>query len=138
MAIAYFPSLEECDTIEVVFLKPLGGQRTLRLLVDSGFTGQSCFVLAENADDLGHASAPASQATGALQGKQKRVVVMCRIEELLFQTAAVAILSDISNLALGAGTQGMVGLQFLRLFQRWGGERTWDGAWRFFLETNST
>jgi hypothetical protein len=123
MAIAYFPSLEDCDTIKVVFMKPLGGQRTLHLLVDSGFAGQSCFVLDENAHDLSHAVAPASQTTGALQGKQKRVIVVCRIAELLFQIAAVAILADISTLALPVGIEGMVGQRFLRFFRRWGAEK---------------
>ena len=61
MPIAYFPSQEAAETLEVAFSKPAGGEATLRLLVDSGFTGQSSFVLPESAADLAHAQATASQ-----------------------------------------------------------------------------
>jgi hypothetical protein len=135
MAIAYFPSLEDAETLEVVFLKPGGTEVSLRLLVDSAFSGRSCFVLPERAYDLAQAAAPASQATGALQGRQKRVVVSCRIPPLLFQRSEIAILADISRLALPAGIDGVAGLRFLRYFRRWGAERADDGAWRFFLAT---
>src|SRR5260370_17138740 len=91
MAVAYFPSLEQAEILEVAFLKPQGGEAAHRLLVDSGFTGQSCFVLPHAAVDLAQAAAPNSQATGALQGKQKRIVVTCRISALSFQKSVVAI-----------------------------------------------
>lgn len=136
MAITYFSSLEEAETLEVTFSKPQGGEVTLRFLVDSGFTGQSSFVLPGNADDLAHAPAAASQAAGAIQGTQQRVVVSCRIESLSFQCAALAILADTSLLALPPGIQGLVGLRFLRHFRRWGGEQTAEGSWRFFLATD--
>jgi hypothetical protein len=137
MAITFFPSLPEADTLELTFLKPLGGETALRLLVDSGFTGQSCFVLPENADDLAHAAAPASQAAGALQGTQRRVVVFARIEALAFRAAAIAILADTAALALPAATHGIVGLRFLRYFRRWGSEQSSDGTWQFFLENDT-
>jgi hypothetical protein len=57
MAIAYYPSLEQADTLDVVLSKPNGGEFLLRLLVDSGFTGRSCFVLPSDADGLEHAPA---------------------------------------------------------------------------------
>jgi len=136
MAIAYFPSLREADTLEVTFAKPLGGEKALRLLVDSGFTGQSCFVLPANEDDVAHAAAPTSQVVGALQGAQKRVVVSCRIDALSFQIAAIAILADTSTLALPPEARGIVGLRFLRCFQRWGAEQTVESGWRFFLESD--
>src|SRR5262245_18268261 len=126
MAVAYFSSAEEGETIEVAFSKPQGGEVILRLLVDSVFVGQTSFVLPDNVDDLAQAPAPASQAAGALQGTQQRVVVSCRIEALSFQVAAIAILADISLLALPAGIQGMVGLRFLRYFRRWGAEQIED------------
>jgi hypothetical protein len=138
MAIAYFPSLRDADILEVTFLKALGGEITLRLLVDSGFTGQSSFVLPDSSDDVAHSSAPLSQAAGALQGVQKRVVVLCRIDALAFQSAAIAILASTTNLLLPTGTEGIVGLRFLRLFRRWGAEQTPDGTWRFFLEDDKT
>lgn len=138
MAIAYFSSLEEGETLEVTFSKPQGGEVTLRFLVDSGFTGQSSFVLPEDARDLGHAPAAASQTTGALQGTQQRVVVSCRIEALPFQCAAVAILADTSLLALPPGIHGLAGLRFLRHFRRWGAEQTAEGSWRFFVATDET
>jgi hypothetical protein len=110
---------------------------TFRLLVDSGFTGQSCFVLPQSASDLAHAPASTSQAAGALQGAQSRIVVMCAIPALSFQTAAIAILADTSGLALPPDVHGMVGLRFLRHFRRWGAEQTEGGDWRFFLETST-
>jgi hypothetical protein len=138
MAIAYFSSLGEAETVEVEFSKPQGGEVTFRLLVDSGFTGQSCFVLPENADDLAQAPAAASQAAGALHGTQKRIVVSCGIPALSFHVAAFAILADISPLVLPPGIQGIVGLRFLRHFRRWGAEQAEGGLWRFFLETDTT
>jgi hypothetical protein len=136
MAITYFSSLERAEAIEVVFSKPQGGELPLRLLVDSGFTGQSCFVLPENADELAQAAAPASQVAGALQGTQQRIIVSCSIAALTFRVAAIAILADVSLLALPSGIQGLAGLQFLRHFRRWGAEQTDDGGWRFFLATD--
>ncbi len=135
MAIAYFSSLEEADVLEVTFSKPQGDEVTLRLLVDSGFTGQSCFVLPEHADNLAHAPAPASQVAGAIHGMQKRAVVSCGIPPLSFQTAAIAIVADTARLALPSGIDGIVGLRFLRHFRRWGAEQIADGIWRFFLAT---
>lgn len=135
MAITYFPSLREADTLEVAFVRPQGGEVTLRLLVDSGFTGQSCFVLPETAQDLAHAASSASHAAGALQGSQRRVVVSCRIAALAFQATVIAILADTSPLVLPTEVQGIVGLRFLRHFHRWGAEQAADGSWRFFLET---
>ncbi len=49
MATAYFLSHREADTLEIDFVKPQGDEVRLRLLVDSGFTRGSCFVLAEQA-----------------------------------------------------------------------------------------
>jgi len=45
MAIAYFDSLDDCDLVEVEFVDSYGVRSTQRLLVDSGFTGVSSFVL---------------------------------------------------------------------------------------------
>ena len=100
MAIAYFPSQENAETIEVAFSTPQGGETTLRLMVDSGFTGQSCFVLPDNAENLAQAPAVASQAARALHGLQRRVIVSCHIAALSFHAAVIAILADISHLAL--------------------------------------
>jgi predicted aspartyl protease len=136
MSIACFPSLPDAEVIEVVFVKPGDGEIRLRLLVDSGFTGQSCFVLPESMDDFAHAPAAASNAAGALQGTQMRAVVVSRIEPLSFQISTIAILADTSLLALPPGVQGMVGLRYLRSFRRWGGERLADGTTQFFLEVD--
>jgi hypothetical protein len=137
MPVAYFPSLEQADTLEVVLSKSSGGDVTLRLLVDSGFTGQSCFVLADNADYLQHAPARDSLVSGALHGVQKRTVVKGSVPFLSVQFEVWAILADLTSLTLPPGTQGIVGLRFLRQFRRWGAEKTSDGAWRFFLEIDS-
>jgi hypothetical protein len=138
MPTAYFSSHEKVETLEVVFLKPQGGKVALHLLVDSGFTGQSCFVLPENGADLAHAAVPAAQAVGALHGSQKRVVVSSQIPALAFNLTGIAILADTSHLALPPGIQGIVGLRFLRHFHRWGAEQIKIGVWRFFLTTDST
>jgi hypothetical protein len=63
---------------------------------------------------------------------------MGKIPALSVQFEAVAILTDISSLALPSGVHGIGGLRFLRQFRRWGAEKTDDGSWRFFLETEST
>ena len=136
MPVVSFPCLEQGDTIEVAFANPQGNEIPYRLLVDSGFTGQSSFVLPETASLFAHARAPTAETSGALQGVQKRIVVMYRIPALSFQATAIAILADTSSLALPPGVNGMAGLQFLRQFRRWGAERSDDGAWRFFLEVS--
>ena len=41
MAVVYFPSLAECDVVEVELSHPSGSPTAKRLLVDSGFTGDS-------------------------------------------------------------------------------------------------
>jgi hypothetical protein len=133
MPVVYFPSLEQGDTIESIFVNPRGGESTYRLLVDSGFTGQSSFVLPQSASHLAHARAAAMETAGAIQGVQSRVIVVCRIAALSFQAPMIAILADTSNLALPPGIEGMVGLRFLRHFHRWGAERNDAGDWRFFL-----
>jgi predicted aspartyl protease len=134
MPIAYFSSLEEAETIEVAFVKPGGGERTSRLLVDSGFTGDVAFVLPTDAVVLAHAEAEPVQVAGALQGTQSSAVVSCRIAALSFQSTVMAILADTSTLILPPGVDGLAGLTFLRQFRRWGAEKADDGAWRFFLE----
>jgi hypothetical protein len=138
MAIAYFPSLDEADTIDVVFVPPQGDTVNFRLLVDSGFTGKSSFVLSESETGLAHANVPAAEVVGALHGVQKRVVVMCRLEAIPIEIAAIAILADLASLALPTGVQGIVGLRFLRHFRRWGSERHTDKEWQFFLESDTT
>jgi predicted aspartyl protease len=136
MPVAYFSSIEQGETVEVAFSKPQGGDVTLRLLVDSGFTGQSCFVLPEDAGDLAQAPAAASQTAGALQGTQNRIVVSCHIAALSFHLTAMAIVTDTSPLALPPGVHGLAGLRFLRNFRRWGAEQTQPNDWRFFLATD--
>lgn len=133
MAIVYFPSLDQGDVVEVEFLTPSGSTVSMTLLVDSGFTGQSCFVLPTDAESLAQAAATPSQTAGALTGPQRRVVVTCRIPGLAFERSLMAILTDVSALALPPGIQGMAGLRFLRSFRRWGAAQSDDGTWRFFL-----
>ena len=134
MATVYFPSLNDADVVQVEFVKPAGDIRSASLLVDSGFTGQSCFVLPETVgDELFQASVPPSQALGALRGLQNRAWVICRIPALSFERTLIAILGDLSPLSLPPGLDGLAGLRFLRQFASWGAEQTQDGHWRFFL-----
>ncbi len=133
MAILYSPSLDDGDVVEVQFVKPDGNAVAKLLLIDSGFTGQSCFVLSRDATDLSHAAAPAARTAGALAGMHNRMVVICRLPALPFQRTLIALITDISSLALPPGVEGMAGLRFLRHFARWGAELMTDGSWRFFL-----
>lgn len=82
--------------------------------------------------DLIRAALPPSETTGALQGPQARAWVTCRVRDLNFQSTVIAIITDLTPLALPAGVSGMAGLSFLRLFARWGAERSTSGS-SFFL-----
>jgi hypothetical protein len=132
MPAVYFPSREEAEVVEVDFLMLAGGSRRLKLLVDSGFTGQSSFILGDHTDDLIWAVLDPTTTTGALHGQRDRAWVKCRIPEIGFQKTLIAILADVSPLSLPNDIRGMVGLSFLRQFSRWGGEQSSDG-WRFVL-----
>jgi len=133
MPTVYYPSPADAEVIEIEFLKPAGGARSIRLLVDSGFTGTSSLVLPEGASDLIQAEVPGSHATGALQGDQDRAWVSCHIPELGFRKAVIAIIADTAALSLPTGVEGMAGLSFLRHFSGWGAERTEDADWQFSL-----
>lgn len=137
MATVHFSSRREIEAIEIHFLTVHGMELPLTLLVDSGFTGQSSFVLPHDAPELIQAAAVAGQASGALHGLQQRALVTCRLPQLAFERSFIAILADLSPLALPPGVQGLVGLRFLRHFKRWGAERTADGSWQFFLSSDA-
>ena len=132
MPTVYFPSLDDAEVVEVEFSSDSGTRRLLKLLVDSGFTGQSSIVLGIEEDDLIRAVMASAPATGALQGEQNRAWVTCQISEIGFQKTLIAILTDLAPLSLPEDIRGMVGLSFLRQFARWGSEHTADG-WQFFL-----
>jgi hypothetical protein len=132
MATAYYRSLDDSDVIEVEFLPLRGNARTLKLLVDSGFTGRSSVILGDEAVELVRAQMRPAETSGALQGTQNRAWVTCRIAHLSYQATVIAIVADLAPLSLPLGIQGIVGLSFLRQFARWGAERTAEG-WQFFL-----
>jgi hypothetical protein len=46
------------------------------------------------------------------------------------------MLADLGSLNLPLNVEGVVGLQFLRQFRRWGGERV-EGGWEFVVEDDS-
>jgi predicted aspartyl protease len=62
-----WPSAKDSELIEVEFITLNGDVRSLKLLVDTGFTGKSSFVLAEDAFDLVRADYHPVQAVGAIQ-----------------------------------------------------------------------
>ena len=132
MTVAYYRSLDSAEVIEVEFLKLDGRTRSLKLLVDTGFSGRSSVILGAEASELFRASLPATQTTGAIKGTQDRAWVTCRIPALNFQATLIAIITDLTALSLPAGIDGMVGLSFLRQFTRWGAERIAQD-WHFFL-----
>jgi hypothetical protein len=135
MATVYFRSLDDVEAIDVQFLTRAGHVRKLKLLIDSGFTGKSSFVLGENAVGLVRAEMPPAQTTGALQGAQSRAWVTCRIPGLSFQATLAAIFTDLTSLSLPKEVQGMAGLNFLRQFACWGAERA-GKKWRFYLSNS--
>lgn len=127
-----WPSPDSAELIEVEFISLDGEARSLRLLVDSGFTGKSSFVLSEDALDLVRAEYQPAQAVGAIQGQQNRAWVKCRIPTMAFQRTLIAIITDTSPLSLPTDVAGLAGLTFLRQFARWGAERI-ESAWHFYL-----
>lgn len=133
MAVAHFECLEECDLIEVVFVTSDGVRVPLRLLVDSGFTGVSSFVLSDHWRELALANLSSAHAAGALTGRQERALVRCSIPSLGFERNLAAILTDVGTLSLAPGVHGMAELTFLRQFKLWGAERVARDAWQFFL-----
>ena len=132
MASVFFPSLADAEVVEVELLKLDGNFRSLRLMVDSGFTGTNSLVLPDSAVDLVRAALPATHTSGALQGLKDRGWVICRIAGLSFQTTLIAIITDTTSLSLPPQVDGLVGLTFLRQFASWGGQRTANG-WQFSL-----
>jgi predicted aspartyl protease len=135
MATAYFTSLADAETVDVDFVHPEGGIVTMRLLVDSGFTGEGSVLLPRATAGLVQASVERMQATGALSGAQDCGLVKCCVADLAFDRMVTAIFSNLAPLCLPSGVDGMVGLTFLRYFERWGAERAPDKSWRFFLES---
>lgn len=133
-----FPSRSDFEVIDVRFLTVDGQEKSQTLLVDSGFTGQSSFILAHDAVEFIQSAATSCQAAGALSGTQPRALVTCRIPELSFERSFLAILTDVSQLSLPQGVHGLVGLRFLRHFRRWGAEQSNDGSWSFFLSSEPT
>lgn len=65
MAFVSYPSLDDADIVDVELLKLDGSVRTLRLLLDSGFTGRRSFVLPVAAADLVRATLPCRRAFSA-------------------------------------------------------------------------
>lgn len=136
MSTVYFASSPDCEVVNVELLAQDGSVRKTRLMVDSGFTGESALVLPSHLESLAHAHVDQAYAMGALSGKQTRVVARCRVSGLAFDDALIAITTDLTNLALPTDIDGMVGLTFLRQFSCWGAERTVSGDWTFFLSDN--
>src|SRR5260370_10115365 len=94
MGIAFFPSLAQADIVEVSVSRRQGGETILRLVVDSGFTGESSFVLAKDAIDLALMPMPSLSAMGAIQGIQQRVLVFYHVAVLTVDATAIAVLAD--------------------------------------------
>jgi hypothetical protein len=132
MAIVHYRSLADAEIVDVEFVPLRGRSRSLKLLVDSGFTGTSSLILGNDSRDLIHAVMLPAQATGALRGAQDRAWVACRIRALAFEKKLIAIITNITQLSLPPRVNGMAGLGFLRQFALWGSERT-ARRWRFFL-----
>jgi hypothetical protein len=131
-----FPYFLALPVVEVEFAHASGsGTVARRLLVDSGFTGQSAFAL-PLADEaaLRWRQALESTVRGAMAGPQRRVWTICLLPALRFRRRLLAICADLDPVALPPGIGGPAGLTFLHGFTRWSGERRPDGAWQFVLE----
>ncbi len=127
-----WPSAQDSELVQIEFLKLDGTSRSLKLLVDTGFTGKSSFVLSEDAVDLMRAPYHPAQVAGALQGQQDRGWVMCCVPAISFRRTLIAIIADTSSLSLPHEVAGLAGLTFLRQFPRWGAEQS-NAGWRFFI-----
>jgi hypothetical protein len=119
--------------VEVVFRAPDGRWVPRRLIVDSGFTGASAFVLPAVDAALADRAGPAGRVAGALSGVQERAWLIAAVPALRFRDAFLGICTDVSPLVLPAGVDGLAGLRFLQRFQRWGAYRNGSGAWSFEL-----
>lgn len=133
MPTVFFSSRDDGDLIEVELVKVGGAVRRVSLMVDSGFTGQSSFVLSSGIADVVHAPAPAGNVLGAIRGVHSRGLVVCQIPSMEFRRTQIAIITDEKSLSLLPGAEGLVGFRFLRHFKKWGGERLAPGVWNFFL-----
>ena len=90
MPIVRFPFHEGYPVVEVGF-RQLGGEGsvTRKLLVNSGFTGRSAFVLpARDEKDLGIWRSASAHVRGALSGEQHRTWVMCLVPEIALRERA--------------------------------------------------
>lgn len=137
MPVARFPFYQHLPTVLVTFEASEPSTTVVRrLLVDSGFSGKSSFVLsAVDCARLRRRYAPPSQVAGALVGAHERVWVCCTVPTLSLATNLIAISSDLANCSLPTGIDGLAGLSFLSQFERWGAERPPNRDWEFFLET---
>ena len=140
VALVSFPFHLDCPVVEVQFHRTDGtGSVTRRLLVDSGFTGQSASVLSPaDAELVMQRPAPDADVAGALHGRQRRIWVICSMAQTEFREALLAICSDLTPLALPQLVEGVAGLAVLRRVHRWGGERRRDEEWHFVLESVPT
>lgn len=83
MATAYFLSLRDVDVVDVEFVRLGGGVVPMKLLVDSGFTGQSSFVLSHRAEEVVQALVPPSEAAGAAGTATPHVGCLSRSSNLV-------------------------------------------------------
>ena len=137
MPVAHFAFFQQLPTVLATF-HTSGPREAIvrRLLVDSGFTGKSAFVLStDDCERFRQRHAPPSQVTGALVGAHERVWVRCSVATLEFDATLVAISSDLASCSLPAGIDGLAGLAFLSKFHRWGAERLPSSDWEFVLAT---
>ena len=132
MPTVYFSSLPHGEVVDVEFISIDGSTTCLRLLVDSGFTGSSSFVLPDDNRNLIHAEVIAGNVTGALTGLQKRGWLQFRVGGLGEEMEGISIFAETTGLSLPDGVSGLAGLTFLRKFQRWGAELQ-SGVWKFFI-----
>lgn len=137
MPIARSPFFQQLPTVLLTF-QASGPREAVvrRLLIDSGFTGKSSFVLSTaDCARFRRRYAPPSQVSGALAGSHQRVWVKCTMSTIGFEANLVAISGDLAGCSLPAGVDGLAGLSFLSQFHRWGAQRMGGSDWEFFLET---
>ncbi len=137
MTRALFPFHDDYPVVDVALTRADGAGTTIRrLLLDTGFTGRSVFVLSTDDETLlSHRPLRDGTVCGALTGSQQRMWVIAGVPRIGFLGSFVAIVTGLGPLGLPSGVQGMAGLTFLQRFRAWGAERGTDGEWRFFLET---
>lgn len=129
MPTIHFASSPDAEIVSAEFEKLDGSIARRTLCVDTGFTGASGVLLSLQYIGLAWAKVRPAATGGALQRQQQRGIVRLGVARLIPPQSKFALFADLTTLSFPAGVEGMVGLTFLREFDRWGAERQSDSSY---------